>query len=138
MQLTGFEVDVCPSQAPQFACPQSGQGGRQKQGASLGIIGGSYQPLDLIGGRDVHPDLKLALAALETSFSDFGIVDLSTGQFTLFGNAGQTLAGLGNYGGNLYAGINTGTNFYQVNPANGSLTFIGNSGVSIVADYQSL
>lgn len=49
------------------------------------------------------------------------------------GNAGQTYAGLGNYGGNLYASINAGTNFYQVNPANGSLTFIGNSGVSIVA-----
>jgi hypothetical protein len=71
--------------------------------------------------------------AYESSFSDFGIVDLSTGQFTSLGNSGQTLAGLGNYGGNLYAGINTGTNFYQVNPVNGALTFIGNSGVSIVA-----
>src|SRR4029077_290675 len=71
--------------------------------------------------------------AYESSFSNFGIVNLTTGQFTLLGNAGQTLAGLGNYGGNLYAGINTGTNFYQVNPANGSLTFIGNSGTAIVA-----
>jgi hypothetical protein len=76
---------------------------------------------------------KANVLAYETSFADFGIVDLTTGQFTLLGNAGQTLAGLGNYGGNLYAGINTGTNFYQVSPANGSLTFIGDSGVSIIA-----
>src|SRR5262249_16185751 len=56
------------------------------------------------------------------------------GQFTFLGNSGLgDYAGLGNYGGNLYAGINIGTNFYQVNPANGSLTFIGNSGVPIVA-----
>jgi hypothetical protein len=72
--------------------------------------------------------------AYETSFSSFGIVDLTTGQFTLLGSiGGQSYAGLGNFGGNLYAGINTQTNFYQVNPANGSLTFIGDSGVSIVA-----
>src|SRR5262249_26794356 len=67
--------------------------------------------------------------AYETSFSDFGIVNLTTGQFTHLGNGGQVYAGLGNYGGNLYAGINTGTNFYQVSPANGALTLIGNSGV---------
>jgi hypothetical protein len=79
------------------------------------------------------PSARASVLAYETSFSDFGIVDLTTGQFTLLGNGGQTYAGLGNYGGNLYAGINTGTNFYQVNPANGALTFIGNSGVSIVA-----
>jgi len=79
------------------------------------------------------PSARANVLAYESSFSNFGIVDLTTGQFSLLGNAGQTLAGLGNYGGNLYAGINTGTNFYQVNPANGSLSFIGNSGVSIVA-----
>jgi len=79
------------------------------------------------------PSARANVLAYESSTSDFGIVDLTTGQYTSLGNAGQTLAGLGNYGGNLYAGINTGTNFYQVNPANGALTFIGNSGVSIVA-----
>jgi hypothetical protein len=34
------------------------------QSASLGVIGGCNQPLDLIGGGDVDPDLKLTLAAL--------------------------------------------------------------------------
>ena len=81
----------------------------------------------------VVPSAQANVLAYESSFSDFGMIDLTTGQYTFIGNAGQTLAGLGNYGGNLYAGINTGTNFYQVNPADGSLTFIGNSGVSIVA-----
>src|SRR5262249_35926719 len=79
------------------------------------------------------PSARANVLAYESSFSNFGIVDLTTGQFTFIGNAGQTLAGLGNYGGKLYAGINTGTNFYQVNPENGSLTFIGNGGVPIVA-----
>ena len=79
------------------------------------------------------PSAQASVLAYETSTSNFGMIDLTTGQYTFIGNAGQTLAGLGNYAGNLYAGINTGTNFYQVNPANGSLTFIGNSGVSIVA-----
>jgi hypothetical protein len=87
----------------------------------------------LAASLSLAPSARANVLAYETSFSNFGIVDLTTGQFTLLGNAGQTLAGLGNFGGNLYAGINTGTNFYQVNPANGSLTFIGNSGVSIVA-----
>src|SRR5262245_32026185 len=79
------------------------------------------------------PSAQADVLAYETSFSDFGMVNLTTGQFTHLGNGGQVYAGLGNYGGNLYAGINTGTNFYQVNPANGALTLIGNSGVSIVA-----
>jgi hypothetical protein len=79
------------------------------------------------------PSARASVLAYESSFSNFGIVDLTTGQFTFLGNAGQTLAGLGNYGGNLYAGINTGSNFYQVNPGDGSLSFIGNSGTAIVA-----
>src|SRR5262249_8706314 len=70
--------------------------------------------------------------AYETSFSSFGVVNLTTGQYTFIGSTGQTLAGLGNYGGVLYAGVNTGTGFYQVNRANGSLTFIGNGSEPIV------
>jgi hypothetical protein len=79
------------------------------------------------------PSALAGVLAYETEGNTFGTIDLTTGQFTVLGSSGQTLAGLGNYGGNLYAGINTGTDFYQVSPANGSLTFIGNSGASIVA-----
>jgi hypothetical protein len=76
---------------------------------------------------------RASVLAWETSGASFGEVDLSTGQFTFIGNTGRVLAGLGNYGGVLYAGVNTSQEFYSVNPANGSLTFIGNSGTSIVA-----
>lgn len=79
------------------------------------------------------PSARASVLAYEASGTSFGIVDLTTGQFTFLGSGGQVYAGLGNFGGNLCAGINTGTNFYQVDPANGSLTLIGNSGVSIVA-----
>jgi len=61
------------------------------------------------------------------------MIDLTTGQYTFIGNTGKVLAGLGNYGGALYAGVNTSTEFYRINPANGSLTFIGDGGVPIVA-----
>jgi hypothetical protein len=68
----------------------------------------------------------------ETSFTSFGIVNLTTGQFTLLGNTGHDLAGLVNVGGVLYAGDNIATGFYQVNPANGSLTLIGNGSEPII------
>ncbi len=71
------------------------------------------------------------LAYDATSGGGFGVIDLSTGAFTSLGNSGQQLSGLGNYGGAIYAGaylFSTDPNaFYQVNPANGSLTFIGDS-----------
>jgi len=79
------------------------------------------------------PSARASVLAYESSSSDFGMIDLTTGQYTFIGNTGQVLAGLGNYGGALYAGVNTSTGFYQVNPANGSLTFIGDGGVPIVA-----
>ena len=63
---------------------------------------------------------------------NFGTIDLNTGAFTLLGNSGQTLSGLGVYGGNLYGVTYTvpSGSFYQVNPANGALTAIGSpSGV---------
>ncbi len=65
--------------------------------------------------------------------SDFGTIDLDTGVFTLLGNSGQTLAGLGVINGTLYATSLQGTNpgsLYTVNPANGSLTLVGNSGIA--------
>jgi hypothetical protein len=63
--------------------------------------------------------------------SDFGVADLSTGAFTLLGVTGAPLSGIGNYGGAIYGGaylFDAQPNaFYQVNPTNGSLTFIGNT-----------
>jgi PEP-CTERM motif len=78
------------------------------------------------------------LAYLGTGSGDFGIVDLSTGAFSLLGSTGQALAGLGDFGGSLYgAAYNTdnGT-VYTINPATGALTDIGSSGINI-GDFGS-
>ena len=62
---------------------------------------------------------------------DFGTIDLDTGVFTLLGNSGVAVAGLGVINGSLYASSLGGAgNLYTVNPANGSLTLVGSSGVS--------
>jgi hypothetical protein len=62
----------------------------------------------------------------------FGTIDLDTGAFTLVGSMGQRVSGLGEAGGKLFA-TNwedaTGT-LYAVNPANGSLSSVGNSGIA--------
>ncbi len=59
----------------------------------------------------------------------FGVVDLTTGAFSLLGNTGG-LVGLGEVGGKLYGiGLrNRGhcNTLYTVNPADGSLTLVGN------------
>ncbi len=63
---------------------------------------------------------------------DFGLLDLSNGAFTLRGNSGQTLAGLGVSGGTLFtANFNSslGT-LYKVNPATGGVSAVGNSGIN--------
>ena len=62
---------------------------------------------------------------------NWGIIDLATGAFSQTGNSGQLLTGLGvGPGGLLYGGLFQGTTLYQVNPANGSLTSVGTSGIS--------
>lgn len=50
------------------------------------------------------PSAQASVLAYETSTSNFGMIDLTTGQYTFIGNAGQTLAGLGNYSGNSMRG----------------------------------
>jgi hypothetical protein len=55
----------------------------------------------------------------------FGILDLNTGVFTSEGGMGDTLAGLGTYGGAIYGGSYHGTTLYGVNTATGALTAIG-------------
>jgi hypothetical protein len=93
--------------------------------------------------KPLFPSPVLALAALFCAHSlradpmaymaarggDFGIIDLGTGAFSLLGNSGQTLAGLGVVNGSLYGssyreGVTT---LYTVNSANGSLSPVGSA-----------
>jgi len=61
----------------------------------------------------------------------FGTIDLSTGAFTLLGNSGQTLSGLSVYNGVLYGdSLGGNSTLFTINPTNGSLTAVGNAGVS--------
>jgi hypothetical protein len=64
---------------------------------------------------------------MSTGSDQFGTIDLNTGVFTSVGNSGVLLSGLGvGTNGNLYGGIFGGNTLYQVNPADGSLTSVGN------------
>jgi hypothetical protein len=58
----------------------------------------------------------------------FGTLDLGTGAFTLIATESTTLSGLGVAGDGLYGSAAGGSTFYGVDPANGDLTAIGNSG----------
>jgi len=83
----------------------------------------------ILSGGALKAD-NMAYAALDGG--DFGTIDLTTGAFTYLGNSGVTLSGLAVFNGVLYGdslGGGTGT-LYTVNPANGSLTTVGNAGVS--------
>lgn len=61
----------------------------------------------------------------------FGVIDLGTGAFTLRGNSGVQLSGLAvGSDGALYSGHYGGSEFYRVNPLDGSLTTLGNSGIA--------
>jgi large repetitive protein len=60
----------------------------------------------------------------------FGVVDLNTGVFKSVGSTGQTLAGLGNYGGIIYGGAYHGSTLYSVNTSTGALTAIGTGNIS--------
>ena len=73
-----------------------------------------------------------SLAFMTTGSGDFGTINLNTGVFSVLSNSGQILAGLGVFNGALFATnyhMPTGT-LYRVNPANGSLTKIGDSSIS--------
>lgn len=78
------------------------------------------------------------LAYDATAGGDFGVVDLHTGAFTLRGNSGVQLTGLAvGADGALYSGRYHGTEFYRVNPLNGSVTTIGHSGGMTYIDIGS-
>jgi hypothetical protein len=62
---------------------------------------------------------------------DWGTINLTTGAFSQTGNSGELITGIGvGPGGLLYGGLFSGTTLYQVDPANGSLTTVANSGSS--------
>lgn len=78
------------------------------------------------------------LAYDATAGGDFGVVDLGTGAFSLRGNSGVQLTGLAvGTDGALYSGRYHGTDFYRVDPLNGSLTTIGQSGGMTYLDIGS-
>jgi hypothetical protein len=60
----------------------------------------------------------------------FGLVDLTTRAFTSRGDMGQTLAGLGSYGGFIYGGGYRGSTRYSVNTSTGALTAIGTGNIN--------
>jgi hypothetical protein len=73
------------------------------------------------------------MAYMGTDTGEFGTIDLTTGAFSLLGNSGQTLAGMAVDDGELFASAYhtaSGT-LFNINPANGLLTTLGNSGVEI-------
>ncbi len=74
---------------------------------------------------------NIAYAGSDTGV--FGTMDLSTGAFTLLGNSTQTLAGMAVANGSIFATSYHATNgtLFQVNPANGSLTSIGGTGIDV-------
>ena len=85
---------------------------------------------------------KADMAFTTVNNGDFGTINLNTGVFSLLGNGGVApLAGLGVYNGNVYAvdgPFQVGSNLYQVNPADGSLTTIGASGVPYLSFGSTL
>jgi hypothetical protein len=86
-----------------------------------------------------HAEAKTDVLAYEVTGlqSDlFGVIDLTTGVFTPRGSMGQTLAGLGSYGGQIYGAAYAGETLYMVNTSTGALTAIGSTGVELV-DFGS-
>jgi hypothetical protein len=78
------------------------------------------------------------IAYASLSNGDFGSVDLGAGVFTLLGNSGQTLAGLGEVGSTLYGlSYNSLGSLYSINLTNGSLTLRGSSGFAGLPDFGS-
>jgi hypothetical protein len=80
------------------------------------------------------------LAYDATRGGDFGVVDLGTGAFTLRGNSGVQLTGLAvGADGALYSSRYGGSDFYRINPLNGSVTTIGiSTGMTYLAIGSTL
>jgi hypothetical protein len=79
-------------------------------------------------GFAAHTDARADSFAYEvTGYGSnlFGVVNLNTGVFTSKGGMGQTMAGIGTYGGVIYGGLYHGSTLYRINTSTGALTAIG-------------
>jgi len=66
----------------------------------------------------------------DTSSSQFGTINLSSGVFSQIGSLSQVNTGLGVSGNGLYTGaFNTG-NLFEIDPGTGALTMIGSSSIN--------
>jgi hypothetical protein len=78
------------------------------------------------------------IAYMGTVAGEFGTIDLNTGVFSILGNSGQTLAGMAVTNGMLYASsYHVPGKLFTVNPANGSVTLVGNSTSLVYDDFGS-
>lgn len=77
-------------------------------------------------------------AYMGTVAGEFGTINLNTGVFSILGNSGQTLAGMAVTNGKIYASsYHTTGKLFTVNPANGSLTLVGNTTSAVYDDFGS-
>ena len=91
----------------------------------------SFLMLSLAGLVVIPAVMKADVIAYESnSANQFGTMDLTTGAFTLLGNSGQLLSGLGTFGGALYGGLDHTSTVEQVNTTNGAITPISTSGAT--------
>jgi hypothetical protein len=92
--------------------------------------------LALFAGQAGADDFAYEVTGWSTQL--FGIIDLNTGVFTSRGYMGQTLAGLGSYGGVLYGGAYGSNTLYSINTTTGALTAIGDAPASVAyGDFGS-
>lgn len=78
------------------------------------------------------------LAYMGTVAGEFGTINLNTGVYSILGNSGQTLAGMAVTNGQIYASsYHTTGKLFTVNPANGSLSLVGNTNSMVYDDFGS-
>lgn len=96
--------------------------------AIFALLAGGIVPVAAFAGN-AH-----AYAYESVTNGDFGVIDLTTGVFTLRGNAGVgQLAGLGEgLDGTVYAVATHGHQLYSINPATGAATTVG---AAVAVDY---
>lgn len=112
---------------------QSPRGGMhsemQKRAHTVRNVGVAVLGLILFAGTQ-HSARADPIAYLITGSDQFGTIDLNTGVFTVTGNTGLLLSGLGLVGGTLYGGGSISNTLYSVGPATGALTAQGTGSVT--------
>jgi PEP-CTERM motif len=100
---------------------------KYRHALAIALLGSGFS---FLGHAEAKTD-DLAYEATGLGSNLFGVVDLDTGVFTPHGSMGQTLAGLGSYGGVIYGGAYTGgaNTLYSINTTTGALTVIGSGAI---------